>query len=388
MKKICFVTGSRAEYNLLKPIMEGIKSESNLILQIIATGSHLSPEFGLTYKNIENDGFFIDKKIEVILSSDTETAVNKAIGLGIISFSDAYESLKPDLLVVLGDRYEILASVISAMVCKIKIAHIHGGELTEGAIDDAIRHSITKMSNLHFASTEEYKTRIMQLGEQPENIFNVGSVGVENIKKLKLMSKADLEENLNFKFEKNTAIVTFHSETLDEKSPEYQFKQLLNALDEIENLKIIFTKSNADFGGRIINSMIDEYVLKNKNVISFTSMGQLRYFSALQYADIVIGNSSSGIIEVPSFKIPTVNIGNRQKGRIYCKSIINCHTEKCEIKNAIKMGLSNSFKSKNITDLKNPYENENTVEKILLNIIQFLEKEEVYNKKFYDILKK
>ncbi|MDE6357570.1 MAG: UDP-N-acetylglucosamine 2-epimerase (hydrolyzing), partial [Eubacteriales bacterium] len=311
MKKICVVTGSRAEYGLLKPIMNAIKKDKELILQTIVTGSHLSTEFGLTYKNIENDGFLIDEKVEMLLSSDTKTAINKSMGLAIISFGEVFERLKPDLIIILGDRYEILAVSICATICNIKIAHLHGGEITEGAIDDAIRHSITKMSHLHFTSTEEYKKRVIQLGEQPDRVFNVGAIGTENIKKINLLNREELEKKLNFTIKENTIILTFHPVTLENKSSKEQFQDLLDAIDNIKNINIIFTKANADTDGRIINNMIDEYVNKNNNAISFDTMGQLNYFSALQFVDCVVGNSSSGIIEVPTFKIPTVNIGIR-----------------------------------------------------------------------------
>ncbi|MDE6182001.1 MAG: UDP-N-acetylglucosamine 2-epimerase (hydrolyzing), partial [Eubacteriales bacterium] len=269
MKKICVITGSRAEYGLLKPIMNAIKEDKELILQTIVTGSHLSTEFGLTYKSIENDGFMIDEKVEMLLSSDTKTAINKSIGLAIISFGEAFERLKPDLIIILGDRYEILAVSVCATICNIKIAHLHGGEITEGAIDDAIRHSITKMSHLHFTSTEEYKKRVIQLGEQPDTVFNVGAIGTENIKKIKLLNKEELEQKLNFKIKENTVILTFHPVTLENKSSKEQFQDLLDAIDNIENINIIFTKANADTDGRIINNMIDEYVNKNKNSIAF-----------------------------------------------------------------------------------------------------------------------
>ena len=384
MKKICVVTGSRAEYGLLKPIMNAIKNDNQLVLQTIVTGAHLSTEFGLTYKNIEKDGFFIDEKVEMLLSSDTKIGINKSIGLAIISFGEVFERLKPDLLVVLGDRYEILAVSICAMVCNIKIAHLHGGEITEGAIDDAIRHCITKMSHLHFTSTEEYKKRVIQLGEEPSTVFNVGAIGTENIKKLKLLNKNELEEKLNFKIKENTIILTFHPVTLEQKSSKDQFSIILNAISKIQNINIIFTKANADTDGRIINNMIDDYVSKNKNTIAFDTMGQLNYFSALQFVDAVVGNSSSGIIEVPSFNIPTVNIGDRQKGRVCSKSVINCSIDENEIEKAIILALDKNFKNQ-VKNFKNPYEKQNTCENIVLNIKQFLNKNTSNIKKFYDI---
>ncbi len=384
MKKICVVTGSRAEYGLLKPIMQSIKEDKELLLQVVATGSHLSTEFGLTYKAIENDGFFIDEKVEILLSSDTKIGINKSIGLAMISFGEVFERLKPDLIVILGDRYEILAVAICAMVCNIKIAHLHGGEITEGAIDDSIRHAITKMSHLHFTSTEEYKKRVIQLGEQIDTVFNVGAIGTENIKKIKLLNKEELEKRLNFKIKEKTIIVTFHPVTLENKKSKEQFQNLLNAIDSIKDINIIFTKANADTDGRIINNMIDDYVLKNKNTIAFDTMGQLNYFSTLQFVDAVVGNSSSGIIEVPSFKIPTVNIGDRQKGRICADSVINCDNEKLNIENAINKALGYEFKNK-VKSFNNPYEKENTCENIIHYIKEFLKKNTDIKKKFYDI---
>ncbi len=384
MKKICIITGSRAEYYLLKPIMEAIKNDDELILQTVVTGSHLSTEFGLTYKNIEQDGFIIDEKVEMLLSSDTKIGINKSIGLAMISFGEVFERLRPDLIVVLGDRYEILAVSICAMICNIKIAHLHGGEITEGAIDDSIRHCITKISHLHFTSTEDYKKRVIQLGEQPNTVFNVGAIGCENIKKLNLLNKEDLEKNINFNIKENTIILTFHPVTLENKSSKEQFQNILDAIDSIENINVIFTKANADTDGRVINNMIDNYVSKNSNTIAFDTMGQLNYFSALQFVDAVVGNSSSGIIEVPSFKIPTVNIGDRQKGRIYADSVINCENEKQEIINAIKKAISKDFKEE-VKNYNNPYEKENTCKNIIYYIKQFLKNNNENIKKFYDI---
>lgn len=384
MKKICIVTGSRAEYGLLKPIMQAIKDDKELILQVFVTGSHLSTEFGLTYKTIEDDGFIIDEKVEMLLSSDTKIGINKSMGVAMISFGEAFERLKPDLVVVLGDRYEILAVCICAMICNIKIAHLHGGEITEGAIDDSIRHCITKMSHIHFTATEEYKKRVIQLGEQPDNVFNVGAIGTQNIKKLNFFDKEELEKRLNFKIKSNTIILTFHPVTLETELSKQQFQNILDAIDSIENINVIFTKANADTDGRIINYMIDEYVRKNDNTVAFDTMGQLNYFSALQFVDAVVGNSSSGIIEVPTFKIPTVNIGNRQKGRICSHSVINCKNEKNDIEIAIKKALSKNFKEE-VKKYDNPYEKDNTCENIIYYIKQFLKNNNQNIKKFYDI---
>ncbi|MFD2044934.1 UDP-N-acetylglucosamine 2-epimerase [Ornithinibacillus salinisoli] len=386
MKKICVITGTRAEYGLLKPLISKIKNDNQLELKLIVTGMHLSPEFGLTYKEIEHDDFIIDEKIEILMSSDSSIGINKAMGLAMISFSECYQRLQPDIILVLGDRYEIFSAVSAATVARIPVAHLHGGETTEGAIDEAMRHSITKMSYLHFTSTSTYKNRIIQLGEDPSRVFNVGAIGIENIKNINPLPKDVLERDINFRFGQYTALVTFHPVTLENNySSEDQFKILLNALDQIEGLKVIFTKANSDMDGRIINTMIDEYVNINRDkYISFTSMGQLRYLSAMKYVDVVIGNSSSGIIEAPSFNVPTVNIGDRQRGRIQAKSILNCPAEKEEIVKAINNALKQEFR-KSIRTLENPYGNGNVSNKVIDEIKLALSKQIDIKKKFYDI---
>ncbi len=385
MKKICVVTGTRAEYGLLKPLIKRIQEDIELELQIIATGMHLSPEFGLTYKEIEEDGFIIDEKIEMLLSSDTAVGISKSMGLAMIGFADAFRRLKPDMVVLLGDRYEIFAAATSAMVSRIPIAHIHGGETTEGAFDEAFRHSITKMSYLHFTSTEEYRRRVIQLGESPDRVFNVGAIGIESIKELKLLDKQELEDSINFRFDKKTALVTFHPVTLENSTSKNQFQELLNALDKFSNLKLIFTKANSDTDGRIINSMIDEYVKSNEyKATAFTSMGQLRYLSAMKYADLVIGNSSSGIVEAPSFKVVTINIGDRQKGRIQSDTIINCQPKENEIYKAIELGISTNFKEK-VKDVKNSYGEGNVSEEIINTIKENLNANIELKKLFYDL---
>ena len=316
MRKICVVTGSRAEYGLLSRLMHMIQMDSALKLQIIVTNMHLSPEFGLTYREIEKDGFCIDKKVEMMLSSDTSNATTKSVGLAIIGFADAYEDLQPDLLLVLGDRYEILAAVTAALFYKIPVAHLHGGEVTEGAYDDAIRHAITKMSHLHFTSTEEYRQRVIQLGEAPERVFYVGAIGIDNIWHIELLSKESLENSLSFLLNGKTLLLTYHPVTLDREDAERQFRNLLSVLESRKDLRIIFTLPNSDTGGRVIIPMIHDFVERHTDrSIAFTSLGQIRYLSALQYITAVVGNSSSGILEVPSFGKPTLNIGRRQKGR-------------------------------------------------------------------------
>lgn len=382
-RKICVVTGTRAEYGLLYWLMKEIEADDNLQLQIIATGMHLSPEFGLTYREIEKD-FVIDKKIEMLLSSDTPVGISKSMGIAQISFAEAYEELKPDIIVVLGDRYEIFSAVSAAMIARIPIAHLHGGEATEGLIDEPIRHSITKMSQLHFTAAEEYRKRVIQLGENPERVFNVGGVGIDNIKKLKLLGKSELEKSIGFKFNKRNIIVTFHPVTLESATAEIQFENLLGALEWLEDTGIIFTKANSDTDGRVINSMIDEYVFKNPcRTVCFASMGQLRYLSTLQFVDAVVGNSSSGLIEAPSFKIGTINIGDRQKGRIKADSVIDCKPEKSDILNAIHSIYCEEFRSK-LKNIVNPYGDGGASRKIVAKLKQ-INLDDIIKKDFYDI---
>jgi len=306
-KKICVITGTRAEYGLLYWTLKQIQDSKDLDLQLCVTGMHLAPEFGLTYQQIEKDGFFINEKIEILLSSDTSVGVSKSIGLGVIGFSEAFQRLKPDVILMLGDRFEIFSAAAAAMVCKIPIAHCHGGEATEGLIDESIRHSVTKMAQLHFTSTEEYRNRVIQLGEQPDRVFNVGALGIESINRLKLMDRTATEDSINFKFAEKNILVTFHPVTLEDATSEDQFRELLEALDSLENTNIIFTKPNADTDGRVIVNLIDQYVANNPNKsIAFISLGQLRYLSLLQFVNMVVGNSSSGLIEEVPLIIPTV----------------------------------------------------------------------------------
>lgn len=381
--KICVVTGTRAEYGLLYWLLKEIEADKDLELQIIATGMHLSPEFGLTFKQIEKE-FKIDKKIEMLLSSDTSIGISKSMGLAQISFAESYEELKPDIVVVLGDRYEIFSATSAAMIANIPIAHLHGGETTEGAFDESIRHSITKMSHLHFVATKEYKNRVIQLGEQPNRVFNVGGMGIENIKRLKLLSKEEFEKSIDFKLNKKNILVTFHPVTLEKSTAKKQFQELLDAIDELEDTNIIFTKANSDTDGRVINQMIDEYVAKNTHKsVEFTSLGQLRYLSALQYVDAMVGNSSSGLAEAPSFKIGTINIGDRQKGRIKAHSVIDCEPSKENIRKAFDELYSKAFKE-TLKTVKNPYGDGCASKKIIEEIKQ-VDLKNILKKSFYDL---
>ena len=365
MRKICVITGTRAEFGLLRPLIELIDKDKNLQLQLIATGMHLSSEFGYTLDEIIAAGFVVDKKVECSLSSDTSVGVSKTIALAISGFADALESLQPDLVVVLGDRTEILGAVIAAGMANIPIAHLHGGETTEGAYDEAIRHSITKFSHLHFTSTEAYRKRVIQLGEQPEMVFNVGAIGLDAIKKLKLLDKEDFEQSISFNLKERNVLITYHPVTLDKEAPIETFENILQALDELTDTALIFTHANSDKNGRIINKMITQYVNTHKDkAIEFKSLGQLRYLSALQFVDFVIGNSSSGILEVPAFHIPTINIGERQKGRINCASIINSDNSLEGIKKNITFALDKTFREK-IQQQELLYGNGTAAEKIL-----------------------
>lgn len=382
MRKICVVTGSRAEYGILRRLMSAIKECSELELQVIATNQHLSKSQGETYKEIESDGFTIDYKVYMAddEAPDNANTTAKSISRGVAGFADAFDALQPDLLLILGDRYEMLAVASTALIYKIPIAHLHGGEITEGAFDDAIRHAITKMSHLHFTSTEAYRKRVIQLGEQPERVFNVGALGVENVLKNDFMSKEEIEQSLNFQITDKCFLCTYHPVTLSNMSSETQVVNLLEALDDYKDYHIIFTYSNSDTNSRIIIKRIQEYVDRNTGRCMFIpSLGQRRYFSALRYMTAVIGNSSSGIIEVPSFGIPTLDIGDRQKGRIAAESVIHCGCSTEEIKDGLRKVAMYGHKA-----IDNPYYKEGACETIL-KVIKTYPLENLVQKHFYDI---
>ena len=342
-RKICVVTGTRAEYGLLRWVMQGIKDDPDLTLQVVATGMHLSPEFGLTYRDIEADGFRIDRKVEMLTSSDTSVGVAKSMGLGLIGFADALDDLKPDLIVVLGDRFEIFSAVSAALVSRIPVAHLHGGETTVGAFDEALRHSITKMSHLHFVAAEEYRQRVIQLGEQPDRVFLVGGLGIDNIKRLKLLGREDLESSLDFKLGPKNLMITFHPVTLEAATATDQMAELLAALDDLTDTQLIFTLPNADTGGRALIKMVEQFAAQHINAHAYTSLGQLHYLSCIAQVDGVVGNSSSGLAEVPSFKKGTINIGDRQRGRLQAASVINCEPTRLSIATALKRLYSTDF---------------------------------------------
>lgn len=385
MRKICIFTGTRAEYGIMSRLFRMIADDSELQLQIIATNMHLSPEFGLTYKEIEADGFHIDKKVEMLLSSDTANGTVKSMGLATIGFADALEDLKPDLVVILGDRYEMLCAAQACLIYNIPIAHIAGGGITEGAYDDAIRHCITKMSHLHFTSTDEHRKRVIQLGEQPNRVFWTGSLGVDNIRNEQIMPLAELEDSLKFKLGNKFLLITFHPTTMENGAAADQCEALLSALEEVNNeYQLLFTLPNSDTNGRIITAKVKEYVAKNpEKAFAITSLGKKRYYSALKYATAVVGNSSSGLIEAPIFHIPTLNIGNRQEGRTRCASIIDVPATLLDIREGLRKVVSEEYK--NITDhVTSPYEKAGSVE-CVFNTIKTYPLKALTKKKFYDI---
>jgi GDP/UDP-N,N'-diacetylbacillosamine 2-epimerase (hydrolysing) len=382
-RKICIVTGTRAEYGLLRWVMQGIKDEPTLSLQVIATGMHLSPEFGLTFREIEKDGFLIDRKVEMLTSSDTSVGIAKSMGLGMIGIADALNELKPDLILVLGDRFEIFAAVAAALVARIPVAHLHGGETTEGAFDEALRHSITKMAHLHFVAAEEYRQRVIQLGEQPDRVFLVGGLGIDNIKRLQLLDRAELEASIDFKLGDKNLLITFHPVTLENSTATEQMAELLAALAGMTDTQLIFTMPNADNDGRALIKMVQQFVEEHSNARAFTSLGQLRYLSCMAHVDGVVGNSSSGLAEVPSFKKGTINIGDRQLGRLQAASVINCEPTNESIQAAIKKLYSEDFQ-KNLSEVQNPYGDGGASEKVVQTIKDF-KIEGIAKKSFHDL---
>jgi UDP-hydrolysing UDP-N-acetyl-D-glucosamine 2-epimerase len=355
MRKIAVFTGTRAEYGLLYWLLKDIEADPELELQLLVSGMHLSPEFGNTYSQIEKDGFIIDEKIEILLSSDTAVGVAKSIGLGVLGFTDALNRLQPDALVILGDRFEALAAAQTAMILRIPVVHLHGGEITEGAYDDAIRHAITKLSCFHCTSTNEYRQRVIQLGEDPSRVKNVGAIGLDHLLRGEILTIEELAISLSFPLKKPYLLVTYHPVTLGDEDPETTFNALLNCLDAYPAYQIILTYPNADDGGRRIIPLLEAYAGEHpERVLAIPSLGHKRYLSAVKHSDAVVGNSSSGIIEVPAFNVPTVNIGCRQLGRLAAKSIIHCDKTEDSIKNAILQALGTNYKSSK-GKIENPY---------------------------------
>lgn len=383
-RKLCIVTATRAEYGLLKCLLDEIMADNTLELQLIVTGSHLSPEFGYTINQIIDDGYPINKSIEILLSSDTPVGISKSMGLAQISFAEAYAELKPDMVIVLGDRYELVPIVVAATVCQIPVAHLNGGELTEGCMDEMFRHAVTKLSTLHFTAIQEYADRIIRMGEHPTRVFNVGEAGLDNLKTMEFMTRAELEDSMDIQFKPRNFLITIHPETADASSDmELNFNNLLQILDEQDDTLFIFTKTNADVGGRIINSMIDNYVARYPDkAVGFISLGQRRYLSLLRIVDAVIGNSSSGIVEAPSFKIGSINIGTRQKGRIRAESVIDADFSLASLRESFNLLTSETF-NKKLATVVNPYGQSDTSAKIK-TILRDIDLASLQSKIFYD----
>lgn len=383
-RKVCVVTGTRAEFGLLRLLMGEIKASNQLELQVVVTGTHLAPEYGSTYLEITDSGFNIDEQVEMLLSGDTSTSVAKSLGLGVIGFADTFVRLDPDVILLLGDRFEILAAANAALITGFPIAHIHGGELTEGAFDEAIRHSVSKMSHLHFVAADEYRNRVIQLGEQPDNVFNFGGLGVDAILRLKLLTLEELEKSLDFELGEKNLLITFHPITLEGGvSSADQMIELLDALHELKNTQLIFTMPNSDTGSRKMAGILEKFVEEHSNAIAYKSLGQLRYLSCMKWVDGVIGNSSSGIAEAPSLGVGTVNIGSRQKGRLQAESVIDCKAEKGAISAAIEMLYSEKFKC-SLKSATSPYGSGGASKKITY-VLENCELDEIKKKTFYDI---
>jgi GDP/UDP-N,N'-diacetylbacillosamine 2-epimerase (hydrolysing) len=383
MRRVCVVTGSRAEYGLLRWVMRGIRDRQGLQLQIVATGMHLSPEFGLTYREIESDGFRIDRKVEMLLSSDTPVGIAKSMGLGLSGFADAFQQLAPDVLVVLGDRFEILSAVTAALVARIPVAHLHGGEVTEGVIDEGMRHAMTKMSHLHLVATDEYRTRVIQLGESPDRVFMIGTVGLDNLTRLPRLDKATLSRELDFEWRQRNLLVTFHPVTLEDSTAGGQMAELLAALDTLADTGLIFTMPNADTGGRVLFRLIGDFVAAHGHARAYTSLGQQRYLSCLAQVDGVVGNSSSGLIEAPSMKKGTINIGDRQRGRLRATSVIDCPPERLAIRSALDQLFSPGF-SRSLVDTVNPYGEPGASERAV-DVLADADLQSILKKRFFDL---
>jgi len=383
-RKIAVITGSRAEYGLLQPTIRKIQDASDLSLQLYVTGMHLSEDYGNTFKEIVNDGFDIIKTEETLSKDNTQMGIAKSSAKTTEIFSELFNNDRPDIILILGDRFEIFGVAIAAMYLNIPIAHIHGGEITVGAVDNVIRHSITKMSHIHFTSTEAYRNRVIQMGEKPSHVFYVGAPGLETIETLTLLSKSELEKNLNITLKKTNLLVTYHPETLNSSENKKAVLNLLELIGSLENTFTIFTKANADADGNKINQLLEEYVKhKSNSAILVDSLGQQRYLSSLKIVDIVVGNSSSGIIEAAQFSTPTINIGNRQSGRIQAKSVINCSSDTLSIKNAFDIIYSKKFQS-SLKEVRNPYYKRNCSQSIL-DVLRNVSLDKIILKNFHDI---
>lgn len=383
MRTICVLTGTRAEYGLLKGVIAGIHEDPDLQLQLLVTGMHLSPEFGLTYREIEQDGFPIARKVEMLTSSDTPAGIAKAMGLGLIGYADAFAELRPDVLVVLGDRFEAFAAVAAALVARIPVAHLHGGEATEGLIDEALRHAITKMAHLHFVAAEPYRQRVVQLGESPERVHLVGGLGVDAIRRTPLLDRAALEAALGFRFQRRNLLVTFHPVTLEAATASEQLDALLAALAELDDTGIVITLPNADTEGRALIRQLEAYAANRPHVGVFASLGLVRYLSCMAVVDGVVGNSSSGLLEAPSFHTGTVDIGDRQRGRLRADSVLHCEPRREAIQAAIATLFSEAFRAR-LHLVHNPYGDGGASERIV-RVLKSQPLDGLLKKRFHDV---
>jgi GDP/UDP-N,N'-diacetylbacillosamine 2-epimerase (hydrolysing) len=381
-RRICVLTGTRAEYGLLKWLMQEIRACPGLELQVIATGMHLAPEFGLTYREIEGDGLRIDRSVEMLLSSDTAQGLTKSMGLGLIGFAEALHELRPDVLVLLGDRFEILAAAAAALIARVPVAHLHGGEASEGAFDDSMRHAITKLSHLHFVAAEPYRRRVVQLGEDPERVFLVGGLGIDAIRRIRLMERTELEASLGFQLGKRNLLVTYHPVTLADSPSSAQMAELLAALDTLQDTKLVFTMPNADTEGRELMAMVERFVASHANASAYVSLGQTRYLSCLRHVDGVVGNSSSGLCEAPSLGTGTINIGERQRGRLKAASVIDCEPRRDAIVAALKQLYSPEFRAA-LGSVRNPYGDGGAVAKIV-QVLRSVSLDSLVKKSFHD----
>lgn len=382
-RRVCIVTGTRAEYGLLRWLIRGVKEAPDLSLQLLVTGTHLSPEFGLTYREIEADGLVIDARVEMLVSADTATGTAKSMGLGLIGLGDAFERLRPDIVVLLGDRFEVLAAASAALVAGIPVAHLHGGETTEGAFDEAIRHAVTKMSHLHFVAAEEYRQRVVQLGEQPQRVHLVGGLGIDAILRTRLLDRSALEVSLGVPLAARNLLITFHPVTLEQQSSQEQMAELLAALEGLDDTRLIFTMPNADTGSRALREMVDAFVGEHSNACAFSSLGQLRYLSCLKLVDGVVGNSSSGLAEAPSLAVGTVNIGDRQRGRLKAESVIDCPPQRQAIAAAIRQLYDPDFRQL-VSRAVNPYGQGGASEKIV-QVLRTVSLDGIVKKSFHNI---
>lgn len=385
MRKICVFTATRAEYGLLKMLMRELDADPDIQLQVLCSGAHLSSDFGMTIRELEKDGFRADEKVEILDGVDGPEGVCRAMGRGVAGFQGALERLSPDILVLLGDRYEAFACAASATVCRIPVAHIHGGEATFGQYDEPFRHSITKMSHLHFTSAEAYRQRVIQLGEHPDRVWNVGGLGVEAIKSVKLVNRQVLSEDVGLDLDQPFILVTFHPVTLENVSAEEQFGELVDVIIAEEGLNAIFTHANSDTQGNAVNAMISDVVARYPDrFVDHVSLGQLRYLSVMRHAVAVVGNSSSGILEAPSMRVPTVDIGNRQKGRIQAQSVVHCEQSGDAIRDALRTALSDTFRE-TVKTVVSPYEGESPSTVIKEQLLK-AELSGILKKEFYDLM--